>query len=431
MLDNREWAALIWLAIAFFLALLVKGCRSGLWKALLIFRRPVILIPFGVFTAYVGLELFLGHRVGLWRPSLIKGTIFWFLISGFSLFFNFVDASRKPGFFKRKVRATIGGSLLLEFLVNLSPMSLAAELILQPIAAIIASTALVANRDKRHNRAKPLLEYSLALIGLWMFGFSIWTIYHGWSEIDKASLLLQFLLPVWLTIGVLPFIYMLGLYLTYESIFNAIESHRSDWKACWRARFAVLSKFGFKMQDAQAFVGHWPCEVVSASDFRSARAVMTEFLERRREKKRAAIKEKERLERYAGSEGTDVDGRCLDRREFKETTKSLRWLATCQSGWYHKEKRYRHELLDLVKTGFPSYGLPAEAGITMKVARDGQSWYAWRRTITGWCFAIGAAGPPDQDWEYDGPEPPDGFPAQDDSWGNGPFSYRRHKNWNS
>ena len=48
---------------------------------------------------------------------------------------------------------------------------------------------------------------------------------------------------------------------------------------------------------------------------------------------------------------------------------------------------------------FTLHGLPRESGITLHVARDGQSWYARRRTVTGWCFAIGAAGPPPDQWE--------------------------------
>ena len=46
--------------------------------------------------------------------------------------------------------------------------------------------------------------------------------------------------------------------------------------------------------------------------------------------------------------------------------------------------------------------------------RDDQ---AWRRTIAGWCFAIGAAGPPPDQWLDDGPNPPRGFPGEDPEWG--------------
>lgn len=47
-----------------------------------------------------------------------------------------------------------------------------------------------------------------------------------------------------------------------------------------------------------------------------------------------------------------------------------------------------------IRSSLTRGGLPQETGITMSVAKDGQAWYAWRRTITGWCFAIGAAGSP-------------------------------------
>ena len=49
--------------------------------------------------------------------------------------------------------------------------------------------------------------------------------------------------------------------------------------------------------------------------------------------------------------------------------------------------------------------------------------------MTGWCFAIGAAGPPPNQWEYDGPEPPKGYPGEDVSWGDGPFSDQVNRNW--
>ena len=85
----------------------------------------------------------------------------------------------------------------------------------------------------------------------------------------------------------------------------------------------------------------------------------------------------------------------MDRLEFKETTEALRFLATCQMGWYwNRGGRYhRKNLLNVLGDGFTRCGLPKDHGIAVRVAKDGQAWYAWRRTVTGWCFAIGAAGP--------------------------------------
>ena len=67
----------------------------------------------------------------------------------------------------------------------------------------------------------------------------------------------------------------------------------------------------------------------------------------------------------------------------------------------------------MIGDDFTRQGLPKESGIALRVSKDGQAWYAWRRTVTGWCFAIEAIGQTPNQWEYDGPEPPQGFPGKD------------------
>jgi hypothetical protein len=156
--------------------------------------------------------------------------------------------------------------------------------------------------------------------------------------------------------------------------------------------------------------------------------VVADFQESRREKARAVAEEQEQLRRYAGSDDTDAEGRRLDRREFRETMKALHWLAACMEGWYSNEdrgpKRYRADLLEAFGPDFfKPFGLP-DHGVIMKVAKNGKAWYAWRRTVTGWCFAIGAAGPPPDRWEYDGPEPPRRCPSKGQGWGD-----KANRNW--
>lgn len=64
---------------------------------------------------------------------------------------------------------------------------------------------------------------------------------------------------------------------------------------------------------------------------------------------------------------------------------------------------------------FTEFGLPAEHGIEIHVAEDGQEWWGGRRTTTGWYFAIGSAGPPYDEWFYDGADEPPGYP-EPESW---------------
>lgn len=100
-------------------------------------------------------------------------------------------------------------------------------------------------------------------------------------------------------------------------------------------------------------------------------------------------------------------------------------------GWYSNNQahRYRADLLDLVLDGSAGSRLPDPPGVHLRVSEDGQKWFCWRRTVSGWVFAIGAAGPPPDQWEYDGQEPPGGFPGEDPAWGEMAFGHEANLNW--
>jgi hypothetical protein len=86
-------------------------------------------------------------------------------------------------------------------------------------------------------------------------------------------------------------------------------------------------------------------------------------------------------------------------------------------GWHNNQgKRYRPYLLTRIGD-FERQGLPAEHGIVMEVRKDGQAWYAYRRTVTGWVLGIGARKAPPDQWFYDGPEPPKSYPCPGHGWG--------------
>ena len=107
----------------------------------------------------------------------------------------------------------------------------------------------------------------------------------------------------------------------------------------------------------------------------------------------------------------------MDRREFKETQKALEHLSSCQMGW-HRERGegYRPEMLETQNNDFTRFGLPREHGIRLLVSKNRRAWYAWRRTPSGWCFGIGSAKEPWDQWFFDGPDPPKGLPGRSQGW---------------
>lgn len=432
-LDNREWAGLIWLVVLLLFCLSKDAIRTSLSRLVAAALSPKILLPLVALVAWVVLEVKLGSFVGLWNSDLLKGTVIWALVDGVVLLAGFDEATKGPRFFQNRVRDLIRGTAFVELFLNLWTLGLLAELVLQPVLFFLVVGPAFAAMDQGSPddmaRTRRVSTCCLSLLGVGLVAFSLSQAYLHWCEIDVRTLGLEVLLPIWLTVGVLPYVYGVAVYATYESIYY--QSGIYDSRRWRRARATALALLMFRLglMEASSLRNYWLRKVVVAPDIRSAYRAIREFrsdLERRR---RRDEEERSRLELHAGSDEVDEEGRRLDRREFKETMDTLRWLSTCQMGWYKRlGGRYHPGLLEFALEGREG-GLPPDVEITMKVAEDGQAWFACYRTVSGWCFAIGAGGPPPELWEFDGPEPPLGFPGRDSSWGSAPFGEGVNRNW--
>ena len=325
----------------------------------------------------------------------------------------------------------LAASVFIAFFINLFVFGLLAELILQFVLTTLVMIAAFSGQKPEFQQGKKVVDALLTGAGILFVSYTILQFYAQWAQLDRQAVLLQFALPAWLTIGVLPFIYFLSLYFVYDGALRGVNRATSDWRARWRIRFVLVRDFRLRRNELRSFTWMWIKRVAMAPDVTGARAVVQQFRDEQRAAEQAKWDAEEQLRRYAGSNKMDTEGRRLDRREFKETTEALRFLATCQMGWYRSRggRYHRENLLNVLGDDFTRRGLPKDHGISVRVAKDGQAWYAWRRTVTGWCFAIGAAGPPPDRWEFDGPETPNGFPGKASEWGGGPFLDEVNRNW--
>ncbi|MXY90257.1 MAG: hypothetical protein F4Y89_06920 [Gammaproteobacteria bacterium] len=428
LIDNREIASLILLGAGILWVLSQEQLRASVAGVVMVFTRWQILVPLLAMLAWVGLELLAGLQTGLWNPALSKGTILWTLGSAGVLLFNCTRIDAIEHFLRRTIGATVGVAVFIEFFVNLYSMSLPVELLVQSVTFVLLLIITLAGQKPEFKSAKKFSELFLVGIVLAVFIHAARQIYVDWNELDARQLLLEFALPIWLTVGLLPFLYAFNIFLVYDRAFRQIDWKAGNWGSRWQSRLALLSTLRFRAGTVRLFTQYWSGKLSEAQSFSAARRVVTEFLNDQKCKQQTQKNQKERLRRYTGSQEVDEEGRRLDRREFTETIDALGWLATCQMGWYRNLDRYRDDLLKILDD-FTRQGLPKESGITLYVAEDGQSWYAWRRTVTGWCFAIGASGPPPNRWEYDGQNPPNGFPGIDSMWGNESFSDQANLNW--
>jgi hypothetical protein len=145
-LDNRELAALLWLAVFVLFCVAHPKVRAHIPHLLRTAIQPKIFLPIVLMLAYITLEVWLGYRVSIWRADLLKPTLLWVAFSALSMFFAFDQASKEPHFMRHSVMKAVGVAAFLEVFINVAPMNFVAEFLVQPFIAGVMSLSLPARR---------------------------------------------------------------------------------------------------------------------------------------------------------------------------------------------------------------------------------------------------------------------------------------------
>jgi hypothetical protein len=353
--------------------------------------------------------------VHLWSLELTGESLFWVIPSGFGFLFKATSDSKNDGFFRERVIENLKWSAFFEFFLGTEPLGFLGEMALQPVVAIFLIMHISGTRIGVSDSARHVADYLLGGIGLFLVVHTGTALFGQMGSVDWVQQGQVLVLPVWLTVGSIPAVYLLALLAGYETIFLHMRIMNSQERVSLRARLGVVVALRGRLGGIYSFSGLRVREAGMAHDFWGGRAAVHAF-RRDTEQREAAERDRlDRLARFSGVEGEDEKGLRLDRREFAETKKALRGLAISQIGWFNRRKRYREDLLAIVAGGDrPDAGLQ---GAVMRVSKRGGAWYAYRMTPSGWILGIGASrGTPDQ-WFYDSDREPSGFPAP----GNEPF----------
>lgn len=427
VLSNRLFASLLLLIALVLLALIRSGGKELLRSTgalIASLAKPIILVPTLIYVALVLTALIPASRLGAWQPSLWPATVLWLIISGLGLLFRLNEAIQNPDFFRRALLRTIGAVAIVEFIVNLESFALYIEILVQFFAFIAAAVVVLEKGTRPHPLTKIASAYLVFFVAS-AAAWGIWNLVSNWSQVDHGLLSREFLMPIWLTPVALFVVYVYAIWAAYESAFTRMSFVNDG--PLFKQKLALVLRSGVRLRNLQRLRGDGAYQLGRTTGFREAWREAGQIQLDRSQEIEAEAAAKRRLVENVGLCGIDESGRRLDQREHSATRESLRWLAVCQMGHYRNGEMYRDDLLPIVEPSFAQLGLPEPFGVVMHVAADGQSWYAERRTVTGHWFGIGAAGPPSDQWLYDGTKTAPGFPdeATWDHWGGGQHS----KNW--
>lgn len=149
---------------------------------------------------------------------------------------------------------------------------------LQPFLFLLGGMSVVAAQRQEHREAKKVVDLLIVSVSLTLLLFVTANLIENWDAVDKGSLLLQVALPIWMTVGLLPYVYIVGLYAAYETAFLRLAWRSSgSWWERLRVKLALLASFHVKARELGRLSGPWQMQLAQATSFRGARAVVHEF----------------------------------------------------------------------------------------------------------------------------------------------------------
>lgn len=272
-LSYREIAIFFWTAIFLLFVLMKKDVRVSIAGIFKMFFGSIIGLIFFTLVVYVSILIFGLWKISAWDISLLKDTIMWFLTVALVLFYR-ANIVETKGYFKKIILDAIKLTAILEFIVSNYTFGLVAELILTPIvglvAIILAFTQTMYKNEQKYQPTIKFLTYILTVAGLCYMGYAILKAITGIAELLVIGTMQQLLLTPILTILVTPFIYMLAVWIHYETLFVNLRIRVNDKSMLRKIRRSIIRTAGFSIDKIVAISRNFDKhEVYKTDDLRS------------------------------------------------------------------------------------------------------------------------------------------------------------------
>jgi len=208
-----------------FLGLLLsrRTIRESLFGVAKAFFVPSILGLFGALFLYNAGVILVLQTLGVWDLVLLKDTVLWFSFVGMALGFRAATMAQDARLFSSVLKDCVKIVLVVEFLANTYTLSLGGELLLIPFLALLAMVDTLAHTDPKHSQAARLTTALLAAAGLAVIGFAISKAIADFGTLWSVDSLRRLLLPPGLSILLIPLVYAVALYMSYEQLFTRLR----------------------------------------------------------------------------------------------------------------------------------------------------------------------------------------------------------------
>ncbi len=206
-------------------------------------------------AAYTAAVVWALYAAGAWTFDLLKDTIFWFVLSGLAVAFSVVLAATDGSIWRRVVVDQLKVVVVLEYIVNTYAFSFPVELVLVPVLTFLAMLDVIARSDVKHAQVVRLTGGLQALFGFGVLAVATAQAIAHLDAVQTADVLRSLLLAPTLSVLFVPFIYLLILVTTYESLLVRLKlGLPKDPGVKWYARRRLICHLGLRPQKIRTFM---------------------------------------------------------------------------------------------------------------------------------------------------------------------------------
>ncbi|MBS4078286.1 hypothetical protein [Pseudomonas rustica] len=259
ILNTREISIALWLILAatyIYSAKRMREVRSAFRKLTFAFHSRPLMIVFSLAAVYTVAMVYLLFDWGLWNIDQMKNTVFWFFSVGMLSIYNLDKIRTDPHFFKNSVIGNLRLLAILQFVIGIYSLPLLAELFLVPFMVVMGIMIPIADADIKYLQVKSLLNGIVIFFGLFTLAYTAYMLATDFEELGQDKTFYDFIVPALLTVMYLPFVFVMMIYSTYETVFVRLHFTVQDRRLRRLAKLYAGVLFNFRLDAIRRWADH-------------------------------------------------------------------------------------------------------------------------------------------------------------------------------
>ncbi len=231
-MNNRERAYVIFFMLFLVRVLVFKKTRKWIYEVIEIAISWKLWMMLFFYFLWFSSIVFLLWYIWLWDTSKVQMTIFWFVSIG--LYSLYSSMQKSIWYFKKTILKVFSWSFIFTFVINLFSFPLLQEIILGIIMIFLSilqwTAGFFSEKDKKYIATSAFLKNIIFIISFIIVLYSLYTIFLNIRFFLNQENITNYALTIIFTIWIAVFLYVINLYINYESLFCRIKQTNKNIK---------------------------------------------------------------------------------------------------------------------------------------------------------------------------------------------------------